>query len=85
LDEGRSGSGKGRPRYFKLLKTSSQIAAEQGQGVFPPPEDVLGEINCLSCVGSGHADETDKRDEAFSFGDPPAAPGKRIHAWSARL
>jgi hypothetical protein len=62
LDEERGGSGKGRPRYFRLLKTSSQIEAEQGQGVFPPPEDVLREINCSSCVGSGHADKTDKKD-----------------------
>ena len=34
-----------RPRYLKLLKTSTQIAAGPGQGVFPPPEDVLREIS----------------------------------------
>jgi hypothetical protein len=86
LDEEKSGSGKGRPRYFKLLKTSSQIAAEQGQGVFPPPEDVLGQINCLACVGSGHADKTDKKDEAVNLAGPPAAPQKKkTAAWSVQL
>jgi hypothetical protein len=85
LDEEKSGSGKGRPRYFKLLKTSAQIAAEQGQGVFPPPEDALREINCSSSVGSGHADETDKKDETVTLGDLPAAPEEKTRAWSARL
>jgi hypothetical protein len=83
LDEEKSGSGRGRPRYFKLLRTSSQIDAEQGQGVFPPPEDVLGEINCSSCVGSGHADKTDKKDEAVNLNHPPAAPEKKT--WSVML
>jgi hypothetical protein len=85
LDEEKSGSGKGRPRYFKLLKTSSQIDAEQGQGVFPPPEDVLREINCSSSVGSGHADKTDKKDEAANLSQPPAAPEKKSPAWSVML
>jgi hypothetical protein len=85
LDEEKSGSGKGRPRYFKLLKTSSQIAAEQGQGVFPPAEDVLKEINCLSSVGSGHADKTDKKDETVNPGHQPTAPEQKTRAWSVRL
>jgi hypothetical protein len=85
LDEEKSGSGKGRPRYFKLLKTSSQIAAEQGQGVFPPPEDVLRKINYRSSVSSGHADKTDKKDEAINFGHRAAAPEKKPPPWSVRL
>jgi hypothetical protein len=35
IDDEASGTGKGRPRYFKLLKTSAQTVAERGQGVFP--------------------------------------------------
>ena len=85
LDEGKIGSGKGRPRYFKLLKTSAQIAAEQGQGVFPLPEDVLREINCSSSVGSGHADKKDKRDEAVNLRDLPRGPEEKPPAWSVRL
>jgi hypothetical protein len=85
LDEEKSGSGKGRPRYFKLLKTSSQIGAEQGQGVFPPPEDVLREINCSSSVGPGHADLTDKKDETVDLGHASGGPEMKTPAWSVVL
>ena len=46
LDENLSGYGKGRPRYFEVIKTS----ASPPTGVFPPPDDVLKEINCPSSV-----------------------------------
>ena len=63
LDEEKSGSGRGAPRYFKLLKSSSQIASEPGQGVFPPPEDVLREINFEPSVSPGHGDMRDMMDK----------------------
>ena len=88
VDDEASGAGKGRPRYFKLLRTSTQIAAEPGQGVFPPPEDVLKEINSPSSVSSGHADKKDKRDkrdESTEVGEVPAAPEKNPPGWSVRL
>ena len=85
LDEERSGSGKGRPRYFKLLKTSAQISAEPGHGVFPPPEDVLREINCPSSISSGHADKRDRKDKTEPSAPVTAAPEKKTAGWSVRL
>jgi hypothetical protein len=69
IDDEASGTGKGRPRYFKLLKTSRQIVAERGQGVFPPPEDVLREINCPPSLSSEHADKTDRKDKTDETDD----------------
>jgi hypothetical protein len=69
VDDEASGAGKGRPRHFKLLKTSTQIAAAPRQGVFPPPEDVLAEINNHSHVASGHADKTDRKDKTDETDD----------------
>jgi hypothetical protein len=69
------------------LKSSEQIAAEPGQGVFPPSNDVLREINCPSSVSSGHADMTDmtdKKDETVDLGHASAAP-KKTPAWSVML
>ena len=77
LDEGKTGSGRGRPRYFKLLRTSAQIAAEPATGVFPPPHDVVREINSPSSVSSGQADRRDKRDKTTGVGEAPAAPEKK--------
>ena len=50
LDENLSGYGKGRPRYFEVIKTSAALSASPPTGVFPPPDDVLKEINCPSSV-----------------------------------
>jgi hypothetical protein len=82
LDEEKSGSGKGRPRFFKLLKTSAHIEAEPKQGVFPPPDDVLREINIRSSVSSGHADMTDKTEQSVRTSD---VPEKKTPVWSVRL
>jgi hypothetical protein len=32
--------GRGRPRYFRVLKTAAELRAEPGLGVFPPPDEV---------------------------------------------
>ena len=37
LDEEKSGSGRGAPRYFKLLKTSAQIALSLVKACFLRP------------------------------------------------
>ena len=68
VDEEKCGSGRGQPRYFRLLRTAKQIAAEPAQGVFPPPGDVLREINSPPSVGSGHEDKTDRTDRTNSAG-----------------
>ena len=85
LDKERSGSGRGSPRYFKLLKTSAQISAEPGQGVFPPPEDVLREINSPSSVSSGRGDRMDMRDKTEPSAPVTAAPKRKTAGWSVRL
>jgi hypothetical protein len=85
LDEEKSGSGRGAPRYFRLMRSSAQIAAEPGQGVFPSPEDVLREINILTPVGPGHGDKTDKTDKTEQSARTSAVPPKKAPGWSARL
>jgi hypothetical protein len=82
LDEEKIGSGRGAPRYFKLLRTPEQIATASGTGVFPPPEDVQTEINCLSSVSSGHTDKKDKKDE---INRTPAAAEESAPVWRRRL
>jgi hypothetical protein len=82
LDEERTGHGKGRPRYFEILKTSETLSMASPAGVFPPPDDVLREVNSASSVTSGHVDKTDKTD---SLGHPSAAAEEKTPAWSARL
>jgi hypothetical protein len=85
LDEEKSGSGKGRPRYFKLLKTSAQIHSEPMQGVFPPPDDVLREIKFAPSVGSGHADRKDRTDKTEESVQTSEAAEKKTAGWSVRL
>jgi hypothetical protein len=82
LDEEASGSGKGRPRYFQIVKTSEALSAAPPAGVFPSPDDVLREINNPSSVTSGHADKTDKTD---GFGETSAAHGQDRPVWRGRL
>ena len=36
-DDDRRGAGRGRPRYFWLLKTSAELRAGPQAGVFPSP------------------------------------------------
>jgi hypothetical protein len=38
-DDAMSG-GRGKPRYFRILKTASELRAEPHGGVFPPPDVV---------------------------------------------
>jgi hypothetical protein len=85
LDEEKSGSGKGRPRFFKLLKTSAHIEAQPKQGVFPPPDNVLREINIRSSVSSGHADMTDMTDKTEQSVRTSDVPEKKTPGWSVRL
>jgi Bifunctional DNA primase/polymerase, N-terminal len=85
LDEEKSGSGRGAPRYFKLLKSSSQIASEPGQGVFPPPDDVLREINFPPSVSPGHGDMGDMMDKTEPSGQRSPTPEKKTAGWSVRL
>jgi hypothetical protein len=85
LDEEKSGSGRGAPRYFRLMRSSAQIVAEPGQGVFPPSEDVLREINIPTPVRSGHGDKTDKTDKTQQSAQTSTVPPKKAPGWSARL
>ena len=85
FDEEKSGSGRGAPRYFRLMRSSAQIAAEPGQGVFPSPEDVLREINIPAPLSAGHGDKTDKTDKTQQSDRTPPVPPKKAPGWSARL
>jgi Bifunctional DNA primase/polymerase, N-terminal len=85
LDEEKSGSGKGRPRFFKLLKTSAHIEAEPKQGVFPPPDDVLREINIRSSVSPGHGDMMDMMDKTGRSDQASPTSEKKTAGWSVRL
>jgi hypothetical protein len=85
LDEEKSGAGRGAPRYFKLLKFSSQIASEPGQGVFPPPEDVLREINSQPSVSPGHGDMGDTTDKPERSDQTSGASEKKTAGWRVRL
>jgi hypothetical protein len=85
LDEEKSGSGRGAPRYFKLLKSSLQIASEPGQGVFPPPEDVLREINPELSVSPGHGDMMDMMDKIGRSDQTSPTSEKKTAGWSVRL
>jgi hypothetical protein len=85
LDEEKSGSGRGAPRYFRLMRSSAQIVAEPGQGVFPSSEDVLREINIPTPIGAGHGDKTDKTDKTQQSAQTSTVPPKKAPGWSARL
>ena len=43
-DDDRRGAGRGRPRYFWLLKTSAELRAGPQAGVFPSPVDVKNKL-----------------------------------------
>jgi Bifunctional DNA primase/polymerase, N-terminal len=85
LDEEKSGSGRGAPRYFKVSKSSSQIGSEPDQGVFPPPEDVLREINSQPSVSPGHEDMGDMMDKTERSDQTFPVPEKKAAGWSVRL
>jgi hypothetical protein len=40
FDDAKSGEGRGKPNWFKLISTAKEIEAGRQKGVFPPPETV---------------------------------------------
>ena len=39
-DDSKRGSGRGRPRYYWIRKTSDELRVDSARGVFPPPHSV---------------------------------------------